>query len=158
MRLSSFRFTIWQLTALIAGCAVVFAVIRTPYWGLLPATAVVLPGFAYDRAKGGSGILGAMLGGAFTYLCFFLSLDAYNYLNGESSSFDRQSPGTMITSIGLLGLSWGVVVGLFAWLVLFVRGRLFRSRYGKVETSGPVLRLDRNDCGLDRPVTGGHRP
>ncbi len=158
MRLSPFRCTIWQLTALIAGCAVVFAVIRTPYWSLLPATAVVLPGFAYDRAKGGSGILGAMLGGALTYSCFFLTLDAYNYLNGEDSLFDRQSPGTMITSIGLLGLSWGVVVGLFAWLVLFVLGRLFRSRPGKGETTGPIPRLDTKDCGLDRPVTGGHRP
>ena len=73
MRLSPFRFTLWQLTALIAGCAVVFAVIRSGYWILLPAVGLVLPGFAYDRARGGAGILGAMLGGHRTFLCFIMT-------------------------------------------------------------------------------------
>ena len=68
---SPFQFTLGQLVALIAGMRRRLAVIRLTHWSLLLATVLVLPGFAYDRAKGGSGTLGAMLAGIFMFVARF---------------------------------------------------------------------------------------
>jgi hypothetical protein len=56
-----FRFTIRQLIALIAICAVAFALLRTPFAFLVIALALVLPGFLIERARGGEGILGGAI-------------------------------------------------------------------------------------------------
>jgi hypothetical protein len=58
-----FQFTIRQLIALIAICAVAFALLRTPFGFLIIAFALVLPGFLLERARarGGKGIIGGAL-------------------------------------------------------------------------------------------------
>ena len=67
-----FQFTIRQLIALIAICAVAFALLRTPFGFLIIAFAVVLPGFLLERARGGKGIIGgALSAGLIICVCTF---------------------------------------------------------------------------------------
>jgi hypothetical protein len=66
-----FRFTIRQLVALIAICAIVFALLRTPVGFLVLAVVSVFPGFLIQRARGGEGILGGALSAALT-ACFLV--------------------------------------------------------------------------------------
>ena len=61
MRLPRYQFTIRRLILLIAGCAVVLALLRTPFGFLVVAFGFVLPGFLIERARGGSGVLGGGL-------------------------------------------------------------------------------------------------
>jgi hypothetical protein len=61
MRLPRYHFTIRSLLLLVAGCAVVLAMIRSPFGFLVVAFGAVIPGFALERAKGGDGILGGAL-------------------------------------------------------------------------------------------------
>jgi hypothetical protein len=83
MQTPRFGFTIRQLLALIAICAVVFALLRTPVGFLVIAVASVLPGFLIQRARGGEGILGGALSAALTAcllvcaaaLLFFVSIE-----------------------------------------------------------------------------------
>ncbi len=158
MRLPTFRFTLWQLTALIAVCALFFALFRWYSWSMLIATAIVLRGFADDRVRGGSGILGAMLAGIFLFVCSFLAVNAYFYFTGETSVFERASAGSVLTFIGLLGLSWGAIVGLFAWLIVFALGHRLGSKAGRVGPPRPTVGRGTVDRGLEDPVAGGHRP
>jgi hypothetical protein len=158
MRLPTFRFTLWQLTALIAVCAMSFALLRWYSWIMLIATAIVLRGFAYDRARGGSGILGAMLAGIVLFVCFLSAFNAYLYFTGGSGVFEDASPGTVITFVGLLGLSWGAFVGLFAWIIVFALGHRLGSRAGRVAPPRPATGRGGVDCRVEDPAAGGRRP
>jgi hypothetical protein len=59
--LPQFRFSIRQLAYFVAICALLFAVLRTPFGFLVLAIGCVLPGFWIGRARGGSGVLGGGL-------------------------------------------------------------------------------------------------
>ncbi len=125
---------------------------------MLVATAVVLRGFAEDRARGGSGILGAMLTGIFLFVGAFLAANAYFYFTGGGNVFEHASPGSVITFIGLMGLSWGAFVGLFAWIIVFALGHRPGSRAERVGPPRLVAGSGRPDRGLEDPVAGGRLP
>jgi hypothetical protein len=59
MRLLRYQFKIRHLLVMVALCAVLFALLRTPFAALALAFAAALPGFFIERARGGAGILGA---------------------------------------------------------------------------------------------------
>jgi hypothetical protein len=62
MTLPRLRFTLEQLLMLVAASAVALALFRTPLWPLIPPIPPILFCFAIERALGGRGVLGAMLG------------------------------------------------------------------------------------------------
>lgn len=61
MRLPRFQFTIRRLVAVVALCALCFALLRSPVGLLLAYFMLFLPGFLISRAHGGWGILGGGL-------------------------------------------------------------------------------------------------
>jgi hypothetical protein len=61
MGLPRFQFTIRRLILMIAGCAIVLALLRTPFGFLVIAFGFVLPGFIVGRARGGDGVIGGAL-------------------------------------------------------------------------------------------------
>jgi hypothetical protein len=58
-----FQFRVGQLLKLIVLCALVFALVRTPFAPLVVMVCIVLPGFIIGRRNGGNGILGGTVAG-----------------------------------------------------------------------------------------------
>jgi hypothetical protein len=58
-----FQFGLAQLVKLVVLCALVFALLRTPFAPLVVMVCVVLPGFLIGRSNGGNGILGGTAAG-----------------------------------------------------------------------------------------------
>lgn len=61
MRLPRPQFTIRNLLALVAVCAVLLTLLRTPLGLVILAFMIALPGFLLERSRGGAGILGGAL-------------------------------------------------------------------------------------------------
>lgn len=153
MKRPRFRFTIGQLIAAVAACAVLFWLLRTPAWPLVIAIVPVLPGFAVDRARGGSGILGAMLAGVImTTGCGFAFLAYRHRAYGPFLAGDPPSILWVTLFLASMGLIWGALVGFEVHMIL----RLVRAirRYGMPgEPGGPIARVV--DRGLPQSRSGG---
>jgi hypothetical protein len=113
--------------------AVVLAVIRTPFWPLLPAFAIALGGFAFNRAGGGNGIAGATVAGLVTFAAFGVVI----------LPFSDRSMGseTEILLISLfffvpIGIVFGFVVGFSAFWLLYVRDDIRRQAGSRTARAG----------------------
>ena len=137
MRLPRFRFTLRQLIKLVAVSAVVFALIRTPAWPFILAFGLILPGFTIDRARGGRGILGATLAGMIGFVgtgMVFYALDWW--LSYPESNFNP--PFAFFVFLALMGLIWGLFVGLWARLIVSVAHQRTRSKPLQAESYAPI--------------------
>jgi hypothetical protein len=138
MKRLRFRLTIWQLVAVVAACAVLFWLLRTPAGLLVLSVVLVLPGFAIDRARGGSGTLGAMLAGAIMMPgCVFAYLAYLYFVSGPLLVGD---PAALAVFLATMGLCWGALVSFASHLIL----RVVRSirRYGMPgEPGGPITEV-----------------
>jgi hypothetical protein len=159
MRPPRFRFTLGQLLTLVAVSAVAFAMVRTPFWPLLLAIGPVMPGFAIDRARGGPGIIGAMLGGAITFIVFGVALFAYDLLSHRSITYVGPAPYFILLVFGLIGLAYGTVVGSVAFGIMLLLGRAVRPVLEPpTESVGPIVWRGFEDRGIPHPRGGGRRP
>jgi hypothetical protein len=159
MRPPRFRFTLGQLLTLIAVSAVAFATLRTPFWPLLLAIGTVMPGFAIDRARGGPGILGAMLAGAITFILFGWVLFAYDLMFYRSIAYDGLAPYFISLAFGLIGLAYGTVVGSIAFGIMLLLGRAVRPvPEPPTEWIGPIVWRGFEDRGMPHPRAGGRQP
>jgi hypothetical protein len=147
MRLPRFRFTIRQLIAAVAILAVLFSLLRTPSWPLVIAIVPVLPGFAIDRARGRSGILGATVaGGIGSAGCGIVCL-TYLYLTHDPFLTNRPTRIFSLTLLlGAVGLGWGGMVGLEAYLIVLL-GKAIGWIRMPIVTGGPIARRRIEDCG-----------
>lgn len=158
MRRSRFRFTIGQLIVLIAASAIAFAVLRTPFWPFVVAIAPVMPGFAIDRARGGTGVLGAMLAGAITFFVIGGSLFAYDLLYYRSIAYDSPAPYFILLVFVAVGFAYGTVVGSVAFGVMLLLGRPVRPvAEPPTEPLGPIVWRGFEDRRLLHPQAGGRR-
>jgi hypothetical protein len=152
------RFTLGQLMKVISALAVVLAVIRTPFWPLLPVIGIILAGFAIDCAGGGTGIGGATIAGLASFAVFGLVILP---LVDRSFAFEFGVPGVIILSLVILsplGVVFGFVIGFAAFWVLYVRDDIRR-------TDIPARSVDRaevgrgfEDDGLLQHQAGGRQP
>ncbi len=158
MRPSRFRFTLGQLITLIAVSAVAFAVLRTPFWPFVLAIAPVMPGFAIDRARGGPGVIGAMLAGAITFVVIGGVLFAYDLLYSRSIAYDGPAPYFITLVLAIVGLAYGTVVGCVAFGIMLLLGRAVRPvDWPQPEPLGPIAWRGFEDRGLTQPRMGGQR-
>jgi hypothetical protein len=152
------RFTLGQLLKLIAASAVALAVIRTPFWPLLPAVGIALAAFSVDRASGGTGIEGATMAGLASFAAFGPLILP---LVDRSIVFEVGGLGIVVISLLLLspmGLVFGFVVGFSAFWVLYVRDDIRRTAARIQGVDRPEAGHGFEDRGLQHPQAGGRRP
>jgi hypothetical protein len=153
-----YRFTIGQLIKLIAALAVLFTVLRTPFWPLVVGIGMILAGFARDRAKGGAGFFGAMVAGTIGFPCVGVAFYVCLQLLDQSHSFDF--PGLVVLGFygGVIGWAVGTVVGYWTWMIIDHFGKVIRPRVGAQGRIAPIVWRGFEDRGLQHPGTGGQRP
>jgi hypothetical protein len=154
MRRFRCQFTIGQLLALVGVSALFCYLLSAGLWPVIVAIAVVAPGFFLDRAKGGAGVLGAMIAGILGFVGFGI---AASIIEG-SSPRPEIGFGTVLTFLGLIGLAFGATFGFCAWLAFFLAGLLNRPKRAKVESSTPTVRYGPSDRGLPHPRSGRRQP
>ena len=159
MGLSKFQFSLRQLVKWVALCAVFFAMMRTLPWPIILATALVFPGFAIDRAGGGAGILGAVLAGVVEFIGIGLAFYVCTYLffNPEGITGKDIYNGlppvfVSVVFLAVMGLAWGLMVGLWLWSIVFLTGRDVHSKPLRGEACGPIVWR-----GLDGPKEKTYR-
>jgi hypothetical protein len=91
MSLRRFRFTLGLMVELIAVCAVLFALIRTPATPLILIIGAVVSGFIIDRIKGGTGIGGGALSGCPAFVSLGIVLCIYLYFFPEPGPFSASN-------------------------------------------------------------------
>jgi hypothetical protein len=122
-----YQFTLRQLIKLVALAAACFGLLRTPAWPFLLAVALVLPGFAIDRARGDAGVLGSILAS----MIGFVGIGTTLFIYYEWPLRQWLSDGLpllflLLVYVGLLGLIWGFFVGVSAGLIVFLVRRRIR--------------------------------
>jgi hypothetical protein len=149
MRPRRFRFTIGQLITLIAVSAVLSAVLRTPFWPLLPAIGIVLGGFTVDRATGGRGVEGATAAGLVGFAVFG-PLIAVSW--DRSITTELGWPGILILSLLIfspMGIVFGFVVGFSSFWVLHVRDDIRQADIREKSVDDREDRIGVNDWVVD---------
>jgi hypothetical protein len=161
MQRPRFRYTLAQLTKWIAVLAMFFALLRTPAWPLITAALLVVPGYAIDRARGGAGILGAMLAGAIEFLALgLIGLLMAHFSGGLGPgpvAFDLSAIVVGAILLSTLGLAWGVCVGTWLWMLSFLRGLGIAAEPPRAEPIGPIAWRGFEDRGITHPRAEGHR-
>jgi hypothetical protein len=165
MRPFRLQFTIAHILAVVAISALMCFLLSAGLWPVIVVIAIVAPGFFLDRAKGGAGILGAMLAGILGFVGYGIACYVYLYSHGDASRLDIRL-GSLLTWLGLLGLACGAIFGLCAWPICLLAGRLNRAvprpvskpEGSQLETRGPTVRYGYVDRGLQHPRAGGRRP
>ena len=146
MRRLKFQFTIRQLIVWIAICAVLLAVLRTPFAFVAFAIAAVLPGFFLERARGGSGILGGTLSSCLIAVSllpvFFLFLVAFNPLEHALVVFLPVLLFVMINS-----LVCGAICSAVLW-VLAMPVEMWLRAPMRDESCGPIRLYPPADWGM----------
>lgn len=140
MQLPRFRFTIRQLIALIAICAVVFALLRTPFGFLVIAFGSVLPGFLIERARGGAGILGGALSACFIVCAGGLAIAV---LSGSPPVSNLGDAILKLCSFLYFVSFYGFICGAILSTVLCGIFALMRSvlkNHSQDQTCGPIRR------------------
>jgi hypothetical protein len=136
MRLRRYRFAIGQLLKSIAILAVLFAVLRTPFWPLVLAIGLVLTGFTVDRTRGGHGINGGMIarGIGFPVIVFAGGISILLFARPK----DLDLPGFLVLIFGgaVVGWSVGAVVGCWACMIVNSFGGPARARPALGESIG----------------------
>jgi hypothetical protein len=153
MGLPNFQVSLRQSMKWVALCAGLFAMMRTPAWPMVLTTAPVVLGFAIDRARGGAGILGAVLAGIVEFVGIGLAFYVYTYFvfhpeGGTGKDISNGLPPVFVAVVFLaaIGVVWGLMVGPWLWLIVFLTGRDVRFGPLRGEAYGPIVWH-----GLDRP-------
>lgn len=134
-----FRFTLRQASLLVAVCAVVFAMLRTPIGALLLISAgPVLPGFIIDRVRGGRGLVGGMLSAAITSGGFWLVCYLYNYFFPDPANLLAHEPLPFLVFLLIMGPIWGIFVGILLTIVINITSPIWRKPLTE-ETCGPIV-------------------
>ena len=158
MKWPRFRLTLFQIMALVAICAVLLSTIPPAIWLLVPAILIVIPGFTIDRARGGPGIVGAMVAGVVGFLGFGIAILTYLCLFRGLKVFDSPAPFVMTLALGIAGLAWGAVVGFWAWMILGLMGKGVRSGPVEGESIGPIVWHGLDEPDLRHSRAGGSLP
>jgi hypothetical protein len=119
-----YQFTLRQLIKVVVLAALFFAMFRTPAWPFILAIGLVLPGFAIDRGRGGSGILGAILSGMLGFVGMGTAFYVTEWVLLHRQSNDLPAPFPFLAVLGLMGLAWGLLVGVWAGLVVSIVRRI----------------------------------
>jgi hypothetical protein len=123
MRVKRFQFTVRRLIVVVASCAVIFALLRSPVALLLIYFGFILPGFLISRSRGGLGIFG----GAFSESAFSALLGIASNLRYDGprySSIARAFFG--LASAAFSAAAVGFAVGLVLSIVLVLIIELIR--------------------------------
>lgn len=153
MPLPRFQFTIGRLIQLVAVLAVGLALFRTPLGPVILGIGFILSGFAADRARGGSGLLGGIAASNLGYL----GLAGYHCWT-QQFLFDFPSaltPG-VVPFVMALYLIAGTVVGLIicvpVWMVVSVHAS-WSGDLAEDNISRDRGNVDRSE--IDRSESGG---
>jgi hypothetical protein len=147
------RFTLGQLMGVIGACAVVSALLTTPFAVVAAAVATVFPGFLIDRLRGHSGIIGGMLSACVASIGLWLAAYVYfSFVSPEPTVVDYLgSPPISLPLLGIAGLAWGALIGTLLNLAILT-ARSYRDERG-------IRWLDDLGTSIDdpRPQSGGDR-
>jgi hypothetical protein len=120
MRLPRFQFTIRRMIALIAACAILFSLVRTPaeLFAMIVSIGLVLPGFVIDRARGGTGVMGGAL--SCCLLVHVLAIGLYLSLIGlpQSGGVSDLEFLIILSAMMVLPLSWGAAVSIVLYYII----------------------------------------
>ena len=106
------QFTLGQLMGLIVVCAVVFAALSTPFAIFVAALGIVVPGFLFDRFRGGSGIVGGMISSSASLAALGVAAYAYSYFTPDPAMLAYLGPPILTLPIlGIAGAGWGALAG-----------------------------------------------
>jgi hypothetical protein len=158
MALPPFRFTLGQLLKMIAVLAVFLALLRMPFGPPIVVIALVVAGFAIDRARGGAGFRGGILTSVVVHLAIgLLGRVTHEFLFEDPSRLTFQATLVGLMYYALIGWIWGVAVSTPCWLLASVR-----LSWNDEEPGGrdPVGRSTEGDFELHEvgfARTGGHR-
>ncbi len=118
MVLPRVQFTVGRLLRLIICCAIVFALLRTPFWPLVLTFCLVLLGFLVHRSRGGNGIAGGTFAGCLTVGGFGIAVATQFYLVASPTEDGAYIGALCATPISLwIGLSVGFFLSVFLYLV-----------------------------------------
>ncbi len=122
-----FQFTIRRLVQLVALAAFDCYLFHLGFRLVAAAWTLALPGFFLDRARGGSGIFGSMMAGLLGFVTIAVACNLYAHLAWGGTAFDM-TPGTLVTTSGMIGLLGGTTFGVCAWTLLSLGGLIGRLR------------------------------
>jgi uncharacterized PurR-regulated membrane protein YhhQ (DUF165 family) len=152
VQLPRLRFTIRQLIGLIAICAVVFALLRTPFGFVIVPFGFVVPGFLIERARGGDGVMGGAISASL--ICGGLTLAGTSLAFALGPFHER----TLWNAFGLVFVG-SIAVSLMAFVLggvlstfLYAIFKLLQTLFAKPfqdESIGSIRWLD------DGPVERG---
>lgn len=134
-----FRITLRRLMIWIAAAAVVFALLRSPFWLPTLLTGPSLLGFAFGRTRGATGIVEAMFAGAIGCEAMMVAVGIAH--DPVMSVWDElQSPRIYFWTLafGLAGLFYGAIVGGFALVVLCITDRTVNPVSPPIDSIGPI--------------------
>ena len=146
MKLPRLRFTIRQLIGLIAICAVVFALLQTPFGFVVVAFGFVVPGFLIERARGGEGVVGGACSASLIASGLVMAGSALAFAVGPPQ-FRTLSNAGMIFVGSIAALLMAFVLGIVLSSILYAILKLlqtFLARPLPDESIGPIrwIRLD----------------
>ncbi len=119
MRLPRVRFTLRRMVAVIAGCALYFAVLREAPWFVVVFHLLVFPviGSLFEIRKGGKGLIGGLIGGAIGSLSVALGLGVLAYTYGDLPHLDLVYSLCVALDVTMFGGILGGFVGILVWYV-----------------------------------------
>jgi hypothetical protein len=136
------QFSLGQLMRLIAVCAVVFAALSTPFALFVVAIGIVVPGFLFDRLRGGAGILGAMVSAAVVLVILGIAGYTYYYLHPDPALLDYLGPPALtLFMLGIAGVVWGAMVGTILDVVLLTAKSYSNAKPVTDDASPPIVWL-----------------
>jgi hypothetical protein len=117
------------------------------------------PGFAIDRARGGPGIIEAMLSGTIAFIILGLAPMVYEWHFYGAFPDNTPGPYLILLAFGVAGLVCGIVVGCLAFGFLFLLGAAVRAHASPpTETVGPIVWRGLDDRGIPHRRAGGRHP
>ena len=152
------RFTLGQLLKLIAVPSVFLALLRLPFGPLTVVIALVVGGFAIDRARGGAGFRGGVLTSVLVHLAIgLIGRATHEFLFEDPSRLTFQATLVGLMYYVLVGWIWGVAASNPCWLLASVRlsWNDEESRGGDPGVRSVGGDFEFHEVGYAR--TGGHR-
>jgi hypothetical protein len=122
MQPSRIQFTLGQLMGLILICALVFAALSTPFAIFVLAIGIVVPGFLYDRFRGGAGIVGGMVSAALVLVALGIAAYTYCYFNPDPALLAYLGPPILtLLMLGVAGAVWGAMAGTLIDVIIVTK-------------------------------------
>jgi hypothetical protein len=154
MRPPRFRFTIWQLIGLIAICAVVCAVLRTPLGFAIMPFGFVAPGLLIGRARGGDGVIAGAVSASLIAGGLTLAGSALAFVMGPSRVRTLPEAFSMVLvssiAVSFVAFVLGVVLSSLLYAILKLIQTLLERPFQ--DESNGTIRWRRLD---DGPIERG---